>query len=176
MNNNIILRFIFQYTDLKTIINFTNCNRFLKNSRYYNYNFILKQLKQSDSKYQHNINLKLIRDISNNTDIDIIKYDIFWGADNIQEAFLEACSQGNINIVNYFLNQENIDIHYQRDNAFIVSCYYGQINIVKILMDKGAKVSTRNNKALIYTCNFGYHEILKLIIKKVNINCQNGKY
>ena len=50
--------------------------------------------------------------------------------------FIEACKNGNIEIVKSIINLDNdkIDIHFNNDRAFRWACAKGHIEIVKLLL------------------------------------------
>lgn len=97
--------------------------------------------------------------------------------DNDDRDFVESCSLGNTNIVEwlYSIGQDKINIHAHYNDAFIRSCQNGHINIARWLYSIGQKDINRHdiNTAFSYSCFDGRLEVAQWLY---SINAEIDDY
>jgi hypothetical protein len=76
--------------------------------------------------------------------------------------FQIACRNGNLNIVKFFV--KNDDQPKDINRGFRNACIKGKFNIVKYLVEQGASVSFYRN-ALFYACHRQYVDIVQVLVQ-----------
>jgi len=76
------------------------------------------------------------------------------------------------------LENQNLDIHYEEDEAFRLACFNGHLDIVKWLLTLEDKpnINAKNDEAFIQSCANGQLDIIKWLLTledKPNIRNQN---
>jgi len=73
----------------------------------------------------------------------------------IEKEFLRACSNGNINILEYLLKQlDDINIHMYEELPFRIACKNGQMEVVKYLfsVNPNINISSKNEQSFLISC------------------------
>lgn len=88
--------------------------------------------------------------------------------------FIEACQEGNIDLVKFLLTSpEDIpqwaDIHAQNDDALIIACLDGHYEIVEFLLmssqlKEHIKANTQENDGFYWACQSKHFDICKLLL------------
>lgn len=89
--------------------------------------------------------------------------------------FLEACSQGDLTKIKYFLNEESVNINQEKDLAISRACRYGHLDIVKYLLNapelkKHSNIYTNNSLAFTTACEHNKKEIIQYLIFDYHID------
>ena len=91
---------------------------------------------------------------------------------DIQDSFLEACQEGDIEKVKFLL-EKGVDIEAKDDGntPLIYASFNGNIEVVKFLLEKGVNIEAKDydgKTSLIWASWHGYRniEIMKLLIEK----------
>lgn len=109
---------------------------------------------------------------------DLSKPDTFemlikQGANNINNAFLWACSKKHLDVVKYLVSQ-GADIHINDDMALRHASEDGYVKIVEYLIEQGSNVHAVDDYALRYACQNGNLTIVKCLVQAgANINIFN---
>jgi len=76
-----------------------------------------------------------------------------------------ACHHGHLEIVEYLIDECNVDIHAIHDIALCIASNEGQFEIVKFLVGRGANIHTQNDAPLCHACFCGHLNIAKYLVK-----------
>lgn len=112
---------------------------------------------------------------------NIVQYFLLQGADIHafnDEALIRAARNGNNRVVQELLNK-GANISAQENKALKVSAGNGHTLVVEELLNRGATLNPENDYMIIWpVINYGYLDILKLLIEKtnMNININNGYF
>lgn len=82
----------------------------------------------------------------------------------IDKHLILACNSNHISFVKLLLSEYNANVNTSLGLALCNSCEYGFIDIVKILIEYGANVSINNNYPVRHTADRGNLEIMKLLL------------
>ena len=97
---------------------------------------------------------------------------------NNDAGFLLACSNGHLDIVDYFLTspelKKHIDINTNDDMGFLNACFRGQLHIVKYLLtspklNKYSNIHAYKDRAFEITCQHNNLELAQFLIIDMNI-------
>ena len=121
-----------------------------------------------NAKSQESICQETLLDLAiNQNNKDMIKLLIDEGARYDENSLASAVREGDIDIVELFMKDKNVD-DINNLNLINIASRYGYKNIVKLLIDKGANVniisSNYNNTALMQAATYGYKDIVELLI------------
>ena len=94
-----------------------------------------------------------------------------------QTSFHHACKKGRLNIVEYLLENANLNVDINaKDNSswtgFIFACFKGHLNVAKVLVDRSVALgidlnaqSGSNLTAFMWACMKGHASIVKMIME-----------
>jgi len=91
----------------------------------------------------------------------------------LNEAFLDACHEGNLDKVKFLLNSpelnNNANIHYQEDSGIHQACENGHLHILQYLLTspelkEHADIHSKNDWVLTIACNEGFLDIVKYLL------------
>ena len=73
------------------------------------------------------------------------------------------------------LNNFNIDVNANNDEAFRHACKYGKADVVKYLLKKRKiNVHSNNDEGFVEACVYGHIDVVKYLLKyKINVNMYN---
>lgn len=98
---------------------------------------------------------------------------------DIEKEFLKACSNGNIEIIEYILKEinENIDIRMYDELPFRIACKNGQFETVKYLIkyNSNIDITIKNNHAFLIACSNQDIELVEYLIS-LKPDIINNKY
>lgn len=137
------------------------------------YTFIVNKKSNFIEKIKNNLeNLETLEEVllivSRYDNVDIIKFLVDKGlsTEAIEEAFINSASEGNFNVVKYFVEIAGVNIHYNDDIALMYSVEHKHNNISKYLIDMGSNVNAQNGEILIESARTGNFEIFEYLLKK----------
>jgi len=90
---------------------------------------------------------------------------------DIQNIFIDACGNGQLDVIKYLLRYENINIHINNEKAFITACHGGNIDIVKYLINYCEKYDEKINihadydKAFFLCCINNRIDVIEYLLK-----------
>ncbi len=92
----------------------------------------------------------------------------------MQESFITACTDGNIEEVKKLLQDPNVDLNIE--NAALTSAaMYGRIEVMKLLLqDEKVSPSGHHNYPIIWASCFGYFEAVKLLSEHPSFDSSLG--
>lgn len=82
---------------------------------------------------------------------------------NYYDIMLEAASKGDIVCINWLISQ-NINIHYQQEEALKIACLNNHVEIVKLLLLHGANPTINKCDILLKCIQLAHNKIIKLIL------------
>ena len=91
---------------------------------------------------------------------------------NLDEAFINTCRAGNLDVVKYLLTsdelKEHADIHAD-DYGFVLACEYGHLELIKYLLTSNelkerTNIHTKDDCGFQSVCENGYLEVVKYLL------------
>ena len=88
-----------------------------------------------------------------------------WDGEERQEdnLFLEACEEGNVEVVDFLTRKTDVHIRGCRDMAFVIASYNRHFEVMRYLIDLGADVSMCDNYAYQNACSHGHLDVVKFL-------------
>ena len=93
---------------------------------------------------------------------------------DVNEAFINSCYFGNINIAKYLYSKENVDIHYKSEKVFLLSCASNKFEIAKWIYSLGKPLYIYDNYN--YIISLCIHEKVDKKIINWLYSIQNKNY
>lgn len=150
----------------------------LYKSAYYKQNDMVIQLLQKGASVSVD-GYKAFKTIIQNGDFSMFKLFVKYGAKiSIQNNYplRLAASGGHLDIVNYLLQQQDIDIHALNDYALRYASIYRYKSIVKILLHHGASMQACEYMPLHCAIHYDDVELFKLVEEKITTEELFGIY
>jgi ankyrin repeat protein len=110
--------------------------------------------------------IEALNDSGKNGNIEIIKKFIDYETKYENLAFVNACENGHLEIINYLIVIDKKTLKKYEREAFVRACGNGQLEIVNHLIKIDKKILKKCGQiALIHSCKKGQVEILELLLK-----------
>lgn len=122
----------------------------------------------SDSKFNAFVNLDVqFVHACSNGELIIAKKLHKAGANvnyNNSAALVEACTHSKIDIIDWLISLDSMNIHVNDEMAFMTACSVGDLGLAKKLYNMGANYTINNSRALITACRCKQIEIIDWLI------------
>jgi ankyrin repeat protein len=84
---------------------------------------------------------------------------------DIDNTFVYACSNGDLNMVKSLLSEHHIDIHHKNELAFSEACRNGHLEVVKYLisLNMNINIHAKDEDAFREACRYGRLKIIKYL-------------
>jgi len=86
-------------------------------------------------------------------------------SNGMYEAFLCACQQGYLQIVQYFV-ENGCPVTIQNDQGVLDAALFGHFDVAKYLVGNGANVCAKDDQALRSASDFGHFDSVKFLVSK----------
>jgi len=83
---------------------------------------------------------------------------------NTNQEFLNFCENGDLEKVKECLESKKININLNNDEPLILASENGHLEIVKLLLKNGAKMNSRDYKALFSACDNCHYDVIYSLI------------
>ena len=83
----------------------------------------------------------------------------------IRHQLINACTEGNLEIVKKLVSSETKIKNKVVNNALIRASLYGHLKIIKYLVSQGANIRVRHDTALHYAVGNGFFDIVKYLVE-----------